>query len=70
MSTGFRLRAGDQGPVQQSPVTCGSACLTVARMLVNPQFAQWIVTGEGARGDASQGGPPRANGSPRTSGSS
>ena len=55
MSTGFRLRAGDQGPVQQSPVTCGSACLTVARMLVNPQFAQWIVTGEGARGDAPEG---------------
>jgi hypothetical protein len=55
MSTGFQLRAGDQGPVQQSPVTCGSACLTVARMLVNPQFAQWIVTGEGARGDAPEG---------------
>ena len=32
----YRLRAGDTGPVQQSPVTCGSACLTVARMLVDP----------------------------------
>lgn len=42
----FRLTAGDIGPVQQSPVTCGSACLTVARMLVDPLFAQWIRTGE------------------------
>jgi hypothetical protein len=55
MATGFSLRAGDRGPVQQSPVTCGSACLTVARMLVNPQFAHWIATGEGARGDAPEG---------------
>jgi hypothetical protein len=55
MSTGFRLRNGDQGPVQQSPVTCGSACLTVARMLVNPDFARWIVSGEGSRGDAPEG---------------
>lgn len=39
--SGFRLRLGDQGPVQQSPVSCGAACLTVARMLVNPQFARW-----------------------------
>lgn len=42
----FRLRAGDTGPVQQSPVTCGSACLTVARMLVDPVFASWVRTGE------------------------
>ena len=55
MSTGFRLRLGDQGPVQQSPVTCGSACLTVARMLVNPQFARWITTGQGPRVDAPPG---------------
>ena len=41
----YRLRAGDTGPVQQSPVTCGSACLTVARMLVDPLFASWIRTG-------------------------
>ncbi len=41
----YRLRAGDTGPVQQSPVTCGSACLTVARMLVDPHFASWIRTG-------------------------
>jgi hypothetical protein len=55
MSTGFRLRSGDIGPVQQSPVTCGSACLTVARMLVNPAFARWITTGEGPRADAPPG---------------
>lgn len=55
MPPGFRLRTGDLGPVQQSPVTCGSACLTVARMLVNPVFARWITTGEGPRGDAPSG---------------
>jgi hypothetical protein len=55
MAPGFQLRAGDVGPVQQSPVTCGSACLTVARMLVNPAFARWIATGEGPRGDAPGG---------------
>ena len=42
----YRLRAGDTGPVQQSPVTCGSACLTVARMLVDPLFASWVRTGQ------------------------
>lgn len=41
----YRLRAGDTGPVQQSPLTCGSACLTVARMLVDPVFASWVRTG-------------------------
>lgn len=41
----YRLRAGDTGPVQQSPVTCGSACLTVARMLADPLFASWVRTG-------------------------
>ena len=55
MTTGFRLHNGDVGPVQQSPVTCGSACLTVARMLVNPEFARWITTGEGPRADAPPG---------------
>lgn len=49
----FRLGAGDLGPTQQSPVTCGSASLTVARMLVDPVFAQWVKTGE-----------PRPTGSP------
>jgi hypothetical protein len=36
---------GREGPVQQSPVTCGSASLTVARMLVDPGFARWVVAG-------------------------
>lgn len=45
MATAYHLRAGDNGPVQQSPVTCGSACLTVARMLVDPVFARWVRTG-------------------------
>ena len=45
VATPFRLHAGDTGPVQQSPVTCGSACLTVARMLVDPVFASWVRTG-------------------------
>jgi hypothetical protein len=42
----YRLRAGDVGPVQQSPVTCGSACLTVARMHMDPMFAEWVRTGQ------------------------
>lgn len=41
----FRLVAGSPAPIQQSPVTCGSASLTVARMLVNPAFARWVVSG-------------------------
>src|SRR5674476_1628914 len=49
----FHLGPGDQGPVQQSSVTCGSASLTVARMLVSPEFAAWIVNGINAKG-----GPP------------
>jgi hypothetical protein len=55
VATSFRLRIGDVGPVQQSPVTCGSACLTVARMLVDPVFARWITTGEGSRLEAPPG---------------
>ena len=51
----YRLRAGDTGPVQQSPVTCGSACLTVARMLVDPLFASWVRTGEPRLPGAPQG---------------
>lgn len=46
----YRLVNGDTGPRQQSPVTCGSACLTTARMLVDPAFAHWIATGEGLPG--------------------
>lgn len=47
VTTAFRLRGGDSAPVQQSPTTCGAACLTVARMLVDPRFAHWILVGEG-----------------------
>ena len=41
----FRLQAGDRVPIQQSTTTCGSASLTVARMLVDPAFARWIRLG-------------------------
>ena len=41
----FRLQAGDRVPVQQSTTTCGSASLTVARMLIDPGFARWIRLG-------------------------
>ncbi len=56
MSATFHLRLGDTGPVQQSPVTCGSACLTVARMLADPVFARWVRDG----GAAPQGAPAGA----------
>jgi hypothetical protein len=42
----LQLAVGDAAPVQQSPTTCGSACLTVARMLANPPLADWIVHGD------------------------
>ena len=45
MTTAWTLHRGDPVPVQQSPVTCGSAALTVARMLVDPGFAAWVLTG-------------------------
>ncbi|MEO7422186.1 MAG: hypothetical protein ABIU87_07315 [Ornithinibacter sp.] len=61
MATAFRLRAGDVGPVQQSPVTCGSACLTVARMLVDPVFASWVNTGA----PNPPGSPPGSTGAER-----
>lgn len=46
MAVPFRLQLGDAAPVQQSSTTCGSACLTVARMLANPPFADWIRSGD------------------------
>jgi hypothetical protein len=46
VATPYRLRPGDTGPQQRSPATCGAACLTVARMLVDPVFASWLTTGE------------------------
>ncbi len=52
----FRLSAGDPVPVQQSSTTCGSASLTVARMLVDPLFARWIRSG--LRPDAPEDAPP------------
>lgn len=52
----FRLQAGDDAPLQQSSTTCGSASLTVARMLVNPAFGRWITTGLGK--DARDDGVP------------
>ena len=54
----FVLRAGDTAPTQQSRTTCGSASLTIARMLVNPQFARWIRDGLGK--DARDGDVPDA----------
>lgn len=54
----YRLRGGDTGPRQQSNLTCGSACLTVARMLVDREFAHWIATGEGARPGSPVGRSP------------
>ncbi|EKA61654.1 hypothetical protein B277_05768 [Janibacter hoylei PVAS-1] len=47
MSAPYRLVQGSSGPRQQSPTTCGSACATVARMLVDAPFARWITAGEG-----------------------
>lgn len=47
MSPPFRVVAGVPGPRQQSPTTCGAACATVARMLVDAPFARWVVAGEG-----------------------
>ena len=58
MAAPFRLVAGDHGPVQQTNTTCGSACLTVARMLVNPAFARWIR--DGIPKDARAEDPPDA----------
>lgn len=46
----FQLVRGATGPVQQSRISCGSAALTVARMLVSPKFARWVVTGAGPSG--------------------
>ena len=66
----YRLRAGDTGPVQQSPVTCGSACLTVARMLVDPLFASWMRTGAPQPAGLTARAPPRPSASRPTSGSS
>lgn len=44
----YRLALGAKAPTQQSPTTCGAACATVARMMVDPVFARWITDGEGS----------------------
>lgn len=49
MSPVFRLRLGQLGPLQQSAVSCGAACLVVARMLRDPALAGWVV--QGPQGD-------------------
>ncbi|MEO6997891.1 MAG: hypothetical protein ABI112_07395 [Terracoccus sp.] len=59
MVTPFRLQSGDAAPRQQSPTTCGSASLTVARMLADPWFARWITLGL-AREVDTDAGPPSA----------
>ncbi|WP_347351276.1 hypothetical protein [Intrasporangium sp.] len=46
MAAPFRLVRGDPAPRQQTPTTCGSACLAVARMLANPPLADWIRHGD------------------------
>ncbi|WP_254666495.1 hypothetical protein [Humibacillus sp. DSM 29435] len=53
--TPFRLQLGDAAPRQQSPTTCGSASLTVARMLADPWFARWITLGLAREVDADAG---------------
>lgn len=59
MATPFRLRSGDVAPRQQSPTTCGSAALTVARMLADPRFTRWITLGVGP--DSGQDADPAAD---------
>lgn len=49
MDRAYRLGLGQIGPLQQSAVSCGAACLAVARMLRDPAVAQWVV--EGPKGD-------------------
>lgn len=41
----FQLVDGGAGPLQQSSVSCGSACLVVARMLADGAFARRITQG-------------------------
>ena len=58
MVTPFRLQCGDAAPSQQSPTTCGSASLTVARMLADPRFARYIGTGRPREASEDAGPPP------------
>lgn len=61
--TAFHLRAGGVGPIQQSAVSCGAACLVVARMLVDDALAVWIRDGSTGP-DPLRGGPDATD--PRT----
>lgn len=45
MPVPFRPQAGDPVPLQQTSTTCGSASLTVARMLIDDDFAEWVRSG-------------------------
>ncbi|MDN5797629.1 MAG: hypothetical protein L0H79_18040 [Intrasporangium sp.] len=42
MAAPFRVGRSTPAPTQQSSTTCGPACVTVARMLANPAFADWV----------------------------
>lgn len=56
MTAPYRLARGSSAPRQQSPTTCGAACVTVARMLVDAPFARWVVAGEGQPVPGAEGG--------------
>ncbi len=64
-SNPWRLVPGVPAPRQQSPVTCGSACLVVARLLLEPPLARWLLDTDqadiDAGGDAATGGDPVSN---------
>lgn len=62
MAQAFQLRSGDSAPIQQSPFTCGSASLTVARMLVDVPFARWMVSGESVPSDVGSAAPGATEG--------
>lgn len=38
----FALGEGARVPRQSSPTSCGAACLVLARMLIDPEYAHWI----------------------------
>ncbi len=50
----WRLATGEPAPRQQSPVTCGSACLVVAQLLLEPALARWVLAEPETRAHAAQ----------------
>lgn len=42
----FRLHPGQAAPVQQTSVSCGGACLVMARMLDDPAYAATLTSGD------------------------